>query len=142
MTNTYAFVLGRVHTLSLAELFTLFKKHNFEVKVVDASPEVLVVESESTLDPEKWQKMLGGTIKILKVVDTLRKRPQDSINFALQHYFRPSRIKKDFLKNYTGKIQFGVSGFRAADSQLRPPSVPDGEGSAHRRRNFTDARCP
>ncbi len=109
MTNTYAFVLGRVHTLSLAELFTLFKKHNFEVKVVDASPEVLVVESESTLDPEKWQKMLGGTIKILKVVDTLRKRPQDSINFALQHYFRPSRIKKDFLKNYTGKIQFGVS---------------------------------
>lgn len=109
MTNQYAFVLGRVNTLSLAELFILFKKHNFEVKVIDASPEVVVVETESILDPEKWQKMLGGTIKILKVIDVLKKRPQDSINFALQHYFRPSRIKKDFLKSYTGKIQFGIS---------------------------------
>jgi tRNA G10 N-methylase Trm11 len=109
MTNQYAFVLGRVHTLSLAELFILFKKHQLELKVIEASPEVLVVEMETVLDAEKWQKMLGGTVKILKVIDALRKRPQDSINFALQHYFRPSKIKKDFLKSYTGKIQFGIS---------------------------------
>ncbi len=109
MVNQYAFVLGRVHTLSLAELFILFKKSNLECKVLDASQEVLVIETESTLDPEKWQKMLGGTIKILKIVDVLKKRPQDSVNFALQHYFRPSRMKKDFLKSYTGKIQFGIS---------------------------------
>jgi tRNA G10 N-methylase Trm11 len=109
MTNQYAFVLGRVHTLSLAELFILFKKHQLEVKIIEASPEVLIVEMETVLDAEKWQKMLGGTIKILKIIDALRKRPQDSINFPLQNYFRPSRLKKDFLKNYGGKIQFGVS---------------------------------
>jgi tRNA G10 N-methylase Trm11 len=55
------------------------------------------------------QKELGGVIKILKVIDVVKKRDRDSINFSLQHYFKPSKIKNDFLKNYTGKIQFGVS---------------------------------
>lgn len=106
---TYGFVLGRVFTLSLAELFEVLSQQNTPVKIVDASWEVLVVETEAQLDFEKLQRQLGGIIKVVKILDTLNKREQDSINFALQNYFKPSRIKKDYLKAGNGKIQFGIS---------------------------------
>lgn len=105
----YAFVLGRVYTLSLAELFSYFKTHDIELNIIDCSPEVLIVEVEAQLDVHKIQKELGGVVKILRIIDSLPKRETDSINFALQHYFKPSKLKTDFLKNYKGKIQFGVS---------------------------------
>lgn len=105
----YAFVLGRVYTLSLAELFSYFKIHGIEISIIDCSPEVLIVEVEEQLDAQKIQKALGGVVKILRIVDVVKKREADSINFALEHYFKPSKIKTDFLKNYKGKIQFGVS---------------------------------
>ncbi len=105
----YAFVLGRVYTLSVAELLTVFTQHGKEFKITDVSPEVMVVETPEPLDVEKLQRRFGGTIKILKVIDVVKKREQDSINFALQNYFKPSKMKSDFLKDYKGKIQFGVS---------------------------------
>lgn len=105
----YAFVLGRVYTLSLAELFSYFKSRNIEIGIIDASPEVLIVEVSQQLDVHKIQKELGGVVKILRIIDVVQKRETDSINFALQHYFKPSKLKTEFLKNYKGKIQFGVS---------------------------------
>lgn len=105
----YAFVLGRVYTLSLAELFSYFQTHSIEVAIIDASPEVLVVEVPGQIDAQKIQNELGGVVKILRIVDIVPKRETDSINFALQNYFKPSKMKTDFLKNYKGKIQFGVS---------------------------------
>lgn len=119
----YAFVLGRVHTLSLAELFNYFKNHNIEISILDASVEVLVIECEQQLDFEKIQKTLGGVIKILKVVDIVPKKESDSINFALQHYFKPSKLKTDYLKGYKGKIQFGVSVY-LLDSLIKAFSEP------------------
>ncbi len=105
----YAFVLGRVFTLSLAELFCYFDRNNIELNIIDCSPEVLIIETPGQIDAQKIQKELGGTIKILRVIDEVKKRDKDSINFALQNYFKPSKIKQDFLKNAKGKIQFGVS---------------------------------
>jgi tRNA G10 N-methylase Trm11 len=105
----YAFVLGRVYTLSLAELLAVLGRQGMEIKILDSSLEVVVVESSAPLPVEKLQRELGGVVKILKVIDVVPKREQDSINFALQNYFKPSKIKTDFLKSYTGKIQFGIS---------------------------------
>jgi tRNA G10 N-methylase Trm11 len=112
----YAFVLGRVYTLSIAELFSIFEKPNSGVdisagplKILEASPEVVVIETVNPIQVEKLQKQLGGVIKILQVIDVVKKRDQDSINFALKHYFKPSVLKKQFLKEYKGKMQFGVS---------------------------------
>lgn len=105
----YAFVLGRVYTLSIAELITVFGQLGQEFKITDISPEVMVVETPAALDVEKLQRRLGGTIKILKIIDVVKKRERDSINFALQNYFKPSKMKSDFLKDYRGKIQFGLS---------------------------------
>ncbi len=112
----YAFVLGRVYTLSTAELFAVLEKPDSSlgltgepVKILEASPEILAIETTAPLNVEKLQKKLGGVIKILQVIDEVKKRDQDSINFALKHYFKPSVLKKQFLKDYKGKIQFGVS---------------------------------
>src|SRR5688572_11108195 len=100
----YAFVLGRVYTLSLAELFYYFDRNKIEISIIDCSPEVLIVETAGQLDAQKIQRELGGTVKILRVIDVVKKREKDSINFALQHYFKPSKIKQDFLKHAKGKI--------------------------------------
>ena len=94
----YAFILGRVYTLSLAELFSVLAQYpELEIKILDVSPEILIIETASSLDVEKLQKQLGGTVKILKIIDIVKKREQDSINFALQNYFKPSKLKTDFL---------------------------------------------
>ncbi len=109
----YAFILGRVYTLSIAELLVVLQEelveHEIPYKILAVSIEALVIETEKQLDHEKLQKRLGGVIKIVKIIDVVKKRPQDSINFALQNYFKPSKLKKDFLKEYSGKKQFGVS---------------------------------
>lgn len=128
----YAFVLGRVYTLSLAELFSYFQTHNIEVSIIDASPEVLVVEVPDQIDAQKMQKELGGVVKILRLVDTIPKREADSINFALEHYFKPSKLKTDFLKNYKGKIQFGLSVY-LLDSQINAFGEPKRLGMSIKR---------
>jgi tRNA G10 N-methylase Trm11 len=111
----YAFVLGRVYTLSIAELFAVFEKPDSGVdttspiKILEASPEAVIIETEKPINFEKLQRRLGGVVKILSVVDAIKKREQDSVNFALKHYFKPSVLKKHFLKEYKGKMQFGIS---------------------------------
>jgi len=124
----YAFVLGRVYTLSIAELFAVLEKPDVSlgldgkpIKILEASPEAVIVETESALQVEKLQKRLGGIIKILQVEDVVQKRPQDSLNFALKHYFKPSVLKKQFLKEYKGKIQFGISVYLLDMELARPP---------------------
>jgi tRNA G10 N-methylase Trm11 len=112
----YAFILGRVYTLSIAELVAVLEKPDpglnltgAPIKILEASEEVLIIETPGVLNVEKFQKKLGGVIKILEVIDVVKKREQDSINFALKHFFKPSVLKKQFLKDYKGKMQFGIS---------------------------------
>ncbi len=112
----YAFILGRVYTLSIAEILTVLEQPDVAsglaggpIKILEASKEILIVETEKPIDAAKLQKRLGGVIKIAKVIDTVEKRKQDSVNFALKNYFKPSLLKKEFFKEYKGKKQFGVS---------------------------------
>lgn len=127
MSYRYAFVLGRVYTLSLAELFFYFQKHGWNIKILDLSFEVLVIETETQLDVNKIQKEMGGIVKILKVIDEVVKKDTDFIDFALKHYFKPSKLKKDFLKNAKGKIQFGVSVY-LLDQEVKAFGAPKNVG--------------
>ncbi len=124
----YAFVLGRVYTLSIAELAAVLEKPDpalglsgAPAKILESSPEILVIETELSLNAEKLQKKLGGLVKILEVVDMVKKREAESINFALKHYFRPGILKKQFFKDYKGKVQFGISIYLLDMELLRPP---------------------
>jgi tRNA G10 N-methylase Trm11 len=105
----YAFILGRVYTLSLAELIEVLQKKDITFVIRAISKEAVIIETEQSLDFEQLQRELGGTIKIAKILDVLKKRERDSVNFALQNYFKPSTLKKDYFKEYVGKKQFGLS---------------------------------
>jgi tRNA G10 N-methylase Trm11 len=112
----YAFILGRVYSLSVAELIAVLEKPDASlnldgsaVRILEASEEVLIIETEKPIYAEKLQRKLGGVIKILEVVDVLKKREAESVNFALKHYFKPGILKKQFFKDYKGKVQFGLS---------------------------------
>ena len=105
----YALVLGRVYTLSLAEAIAVLRANGTSFVLVACSPEVAIIETEAQLDHEALERRLGGTIKIVKIVDVLKKRERDSVNFALQNYFKPGKLKKDYFKDFAGKKQFGIS---------------------------------
>lgn len=129
----YAFILGRVYTLSIAELVAVLEKPDAgihtaggPIKILEASEEVVVIETTAPLDVEKLQKKLGGVIKILQILDVIKKREQDSVNFALKHYFKPSVLKKQFFKEYKGKMQFGVSIYALDMDLLKTPPYDAG----------------
>lgn len=95
--------------MSIAELSEVLKANEVNYKIVAISIEALIIETDNQIDHEKLQRELGGIIKIIKIIDVVKKREQDSINFALQNYFKPSKLKKDYFKEYSGKKQFGLS---------------------------------
>jgi tRNA G10 N-methylase Trm11 len=61
----YAFILGRVWKLSLAELLAYFKKENIKWAFIDLTKKALIVEAD--IIPEKVISELGGTIKIAEI---------------------------------------------------------------------------
>src|SRR3989344_1160041 len=94
----YAFILGRVHTLSIAELLAVFEKPyassgllDNPIQILESSKEVLIIESQKPLLVQPLQKRLGGVIKILKIIDSLEKRKQDSVNFAVKNYYHAAQ---------------------------------------------------
>jgi len=139
----YAFILGRVYTLSVAELVAILEKPDQSliltplrneasvvkdeaVKILEASEEVLIIETPGPLNVSNLQKKLGGVIKILEVIDIIKKREGDSVNFALKHYFKPSVLKNQFFKDYKGKVQFGLSVYILDMALLQRPEKKPG----------------
>jgi tRNA G10 N-methylase Trm11 len=104
----YAFILGRVYTLSLAELLAVFDISGVEYKVLANSPEVVVVETVKPLDVKALQLRLGGVIKIIRVFDSFQKKGKEYPSQVLETYFTYKRIK-EYFTDYSGKKQFGVS---------------------------------
>ncbi len=105
----YAFILGRVYTLSLAELIAVFKIMGVEFKILACAPEVIVLETNKALDVKILQARLGGVIKIIKILDIFQKKGKEYPSQVLETYFNFKRINKDFFTEYSGKKQFGVS---------------------------------
>ncbi len=107
----YAFVLGRVYTLSLAELMQVLAQLGIVFRVVVCSPEVLVIETEgeTSIDAVKLQNRLGGVIKVIQIFDTFQKKGKDYPSQVLESYFTYKRIKSQYFTEYNGKKQFGIS---------------------------------
>lgn len=105
----YAFHLGRVFTLSLAELFAVFENMGLSFRLADFYREVLIIETETELEVEKLQKRLGGTIKIMAVLDSKGRKKQFGPSAVFREYFDAKILKETFLHNPSGKIQIGIS---------------------------------
>lgn len=110
-----AFHLGRVYTLSLAEILSVLKRRGVEYEIVELFTEILILKTPDELDIKSLQRRLGGTIKIMRVVDELtKKQPDDYVNFTLKKYLKPQNLQK-LLTAYKGKVQFGVSLYPLSD---------------------------
>lgn len=105
----YAFNLGRVFTLSLAELFAVFENMGLNFRLVDLYREVLIIEFEQSLDVTKLQRRLGGTIKIMGVLDSIGRKKFAGPDFVFKDYFDAKLLKEKFLAVSSGKIQIGIS---------------------------------
>jgi tRNA G10 N-methylase Trm11 len=104
----YAFVLGRVYTLSLAELLAVLTNMGISYRVAACSVEVVVIETDHQLDCIKLQSRLGGVIKIIRLFDIFQKKGKEFPSQALANYFTFKRIN-EYFHEYSGKRQFGVS---------------------------------
>jgi tRNA G10 N-methylase Trm11 len=104
----YAFVLGRVYTLSLAELLQVLAGLGITYRVMACSPEVVVIETDQPLNAVQLQARLGGVIKIIRLFDTFQKKGKEFPSQVLANYFTFKRIK-EYFHEYSGKKQFGVS---------------------------------
>jgi tRNA G10 N-methylase Trm11 len=105
----YAFVLGRVYTLSLAELLDVLKNQGVQFSITVCSPEILVIEAAAAINAEKLQASLGGVIKIIRIFDVFQKKGKEYPSQVLETYFTFKKIKSQYFTEYSGKKQFGVS---------------------------------
>src|SRR3989344_308009 len=106
----YAFNLGRVYTLSLAELFSVFESWGIDFRLVDLYREILIIETEAEIDIKKLQAVLGGTIKIMEVLDSVGRKKLVGPAQAFAEYFDAKNLKEKFLSPAaTGKVQIGIS---------------------------------
>src|SRR3989344_6122659 len=104
----YAFILGRVYTMSLAEILQVLTSLGVIFKIMACSPEVVVIETDQPLNAQALQQRLGGIIKIIRLFDTFQKKGKEYPSQVLINYFTFKRIK-DYFQEYSGKKQFGVS---------------------------------
>jgi len=104
----YAFILGRVYTLSLAELVSVLSAQGIAYRIMACSPEVAVIETGKAINATDLQARLGGIIKIIRLFDTFQKKGKEMPSQVLTAYFNFKKIK-EYFNDYTGKKQFGVS---------------------------------
>jgi tRNA G10 N-methylase Trm11 len=105
---TYAFIIGRVYKLCLAEISQIFKSLDINYRVISCSKEVLIIETDKEINHTKIQKSAGGIIKIIKIFDIFNKKGKEYPSQVLDGYFTFKKIKELFT-DYTGKKQFGIS---------------------------------
>ncbi len=91
--NLYAFELGRKRHLCFSELMSVLGEENFVEKNNDTATFKIDLS-----DPQAMQDRLGGTIKIIKILDNSKdlKGPIEKI------------LEKDF-SNHEGKIPFAIN---------------------------------
>ncbi|MFA5830141.1 MAG: hypothetical protein WC843_06690 [Candidatus Gracilibacteria bacterium] len=122
--NKYAFILGRKHLLSIAELAQFLKEEN----ILETNNEALIAKldpkfsteakadsapsatpsaspSESPFDFQAILNRLGGTIKIAEIFEEIPSSQKDTIAHALANH-----IQEKF-EGVTSKIIYGISAY-------------------------------
>lgn len=104
---TYAFILGRKHLLSIAELCSTIADSN---DIFDIKWEALVAKFSKPLrSPQQTLNRLGGTIKIAEIFAEIPLNQKDKIAQTIGDY-----LKKKF-EDASSKIRYGVSIYNIED---------------------------
>ncbi len=98
--NLYAFILGRKHLLSTAELLHVL---NPKDHIVDITHEALIVDLHEPLkEPQESLNRLGGTIKIAKIFSELSLSQSDFASPISEHLIR-------LFSDRDTKLSYGLS---------------------------------
>ncbi len=100
----YAFILGRQPYLSAVEIVAFLEKQSFDFKLKSFSNEALLVETEDEMNDVSLFSQLGGTIKIIKIIDSVRK---DNFENEFKAFLRKDSLLDEDFKGK--KIHFGLS---------------------------------
>jgi len=106
----YFFILGANPTLSVSELFSVFKKWKIDHTITDFSSEVLIVSSENTLDASVVVKTCGGVVKFGQILDAVT---LDESEDRFYEIFSTNNIINRYIPNVGGKLHIGISIYNA-----------------------------
>ncbi len=106
MQNRYYFILGRYPDLSKHEIFAVLRKKELESSIYYESSIVLVLETAGELPIHELNKILGGTIKIGRVLQSF---PQSVHPDKINDYLTSDALFIEYLPKATQKITFGIS---------------------------------
>ena len=103
---TYIFILGRYPELSRREIYSVLEKLAISYELVNQADQFLILKTKESLAIEPLNKMLGGTVKIGIMVDSL---PNPASEQQLSNYFTSDALFIELLDNVSEKIAFGLS---------------------------------
>lgn len=106
MQNRYYFILGRYPDLSKHEIFAVLRKKGLESSIYYESSIVLVLETAGELPIHELNKLLGGTVKIGRVLQSF---PQSVHPDKINDYLTSDALFIEYLPKATQKITFGIS---------------------------------
>lgn len=112
--NQYFFILGRNPTLSVSEITEVLRAQKITFSIEEISPEVLLVDSDTIINCLSLIKILGGTIKIGKILDEVKFGDKESNFFSVFSY---KNLIEKYLTKKTGKINIGLSLYDAGTEQ-------------------------
>lgn len=106
MQNTFCFILGRYPDLSKHEIFAVLRKLNVTSTIYYESSTVLILEMARDLPVTEINKILGGTVKIGKIIQNF---PQSVNPEKVHDYLTSDALFIDYLPDANQKITFGIS---------------------------------
>lgn len=110
MKNTYTFALGTNHSLCKAEILNVLVQKNIKSTILAASSEVLIVQTDSPIEPKTFINELGSTAKIIEIVDFL---PYQDFLKSFKEKFSTPEFQDFFLPKTENYVLMGLTVYNA-----------------------------
>ncbi|MFH1048079.1 MAG: hypothetical protein V1732_00255 [Patescibacteria group bacterium] len=116
----YAFILGRIFTLSVAELLNVFERENIDYEILASSAEILIVEMAKPIKNEQaFLDNLGGIVKIIEVFGEENKASSlANVLTADKLINRYPNIKREIENIPSPKFYWGLSVYFICNADL------------------------
>lgn len=102
----YYFVLGTNHSLSKVDIINVLLKNCVNFEILEASEEILLIETESKLEVDGLMFELGSAVKIGQIFD---KYSQENFPRNFLDEITANKFKEFFLTGENMNFRFGVS---------------------------------
>lgn len=108
MKNTYCFALGTNHSLCKAEILNVLVQKQIKAEILAASSEVLIIQTDSEIDPKTLINELGSSAKIIEIIDLL---PHQDFLSNFRNKFQNKDYQNFFLPKDEKYVLIGLSAY-------------------------------